>query len=177
MKSDRCHRKGILNIGWVLITLALSLATAAHAIDSEYSRKSLKNIRGLHVLVEDLTSPTREAGFSKKKILKDVEAKLRLAGIRSLTQDQHFRVKGQPYLYVALSALQNPSADNLIVYYLNLELVQNVLLERDTKILVDAPTWSINKIGATHRRKQVRNELKDFMDRFLTAFQSANPEK
>ena len=177
MKSDRCCRSGAIRLGWFLAILTLCVPTTTQAIDSEYSRKSLENINGLHVLVEDLTAPTREVGFTKEKILRDVEAKLRLSGIRTLTQDQHLRVKGQPYLYVALSALRNPSADNLIVYYLNIELVQNVLLERNTEILVDAPTWAINKIGATHRIKQVRNELKEFMDQFASAFLSANSGK
>lgn len=177
MKSDRCRRRVTIRLECAIAILAMCVPMTAQAIDSEYSRKSLENIRALHVLVEDLTAPTREAGFSKERILRDVEAKLRLAGIRSLTQNQHLRVKGQPYLYVALSALRNPSAENLIVYYLSIELIQNVLLERNTEILVDAPTWSINKIGATHRIKQVRNELKDFMDQFATAFLAANSEK
>jgi len=162
-------------MGQTLVVLLFSISSAAHAIDSGYSRQSLKGIRGLHVLVEDLTEPTRETGFRKQKIEKDVETKLRVAGIRSLTQDQHLRVEGQPYLYVAVSALQNPSADNLIVYYFNVELIQNVLLERDSTVLVDAPTWSINRIGATHRTKQVKDELKDFVDRFISAYLSVNP--
>lgn len=164
-------------MGSTLILFVLSTASVALGIDSDYSRKSLKGIKGLHVLVEDLTAATKEAGFSKQKILRVVEAKLRIGGIRPLTQDQHLRIKGQPYLYVAFSALRNPEADNLIVYYINVELIQNVILERNPKVLVDAPTWSINKIGATHRTKQVRNELKDFVDVFLTAYASVNAMK
>ena len=163
---------------WVAVVLfafvAFGMPTAVYAIDSEYSRESLKGIRGLYVLVEDLTQSTREAGFRKDSILKDVQMKLRLAGIQCLSQDQHLMVKGQPYLYVALSALRDAAAGNLVVYYLNIELIQNVLLERNSSVLVDAPTWSINKIGTTNRVKQVRNELKDFLDRFASAYHTAN---
>jgi len=159
-----------------LVLAILMSATAAHGIDSEYSRQSLKNIKAVHVLVEDLTESTRNAGFRKQNILKTTQRKLRLAGIHYLTQNQYLRVNGQPYLHVALSALHDRSAGNLIVYYLKLELVQNVLLERDVAILVDAPTWSIDKIGATYRIKQVQDELNDAIDRFVDAHRLANPE-
>ena len=177
MKINLRRRWSSDPIGLVFILFILGIAPVASAIDNDYSRKSLKGIKGLHVLVEDITSATKQAGFSKQKILKDVEAKLRIGGIRPLTQNQHLRVKGQPYLYVAFSALRNPEADNLIVYYINVELIQNVLLERNPKVLVDASTWSITSIGATHRVKQVRNELKDFIDVFLAAYASANAVK
>ncbi len=175
MESNRYDRWIVAHVLLASVLVLTGLSSPAHAIDSEFSRQSLKGIKALHVLVEDLTRPTRQTGFTKEKIARDVETRLRLAGIRTLTQDQHLRVKGQPYLYVAVSALHNPSADNLIVFYFNIELVQNVLLERNTGILVDAPTWSINKIGATHRIKQVKDELKDFIDRFISAYQTANP--
>jgi len=175
MGMYRARRETGRTLRHASVLLIIIWASGAQAVDSEYSRASLKSIKGLHILVEDLTPQTRQMGFSKEKILRDVEGKLRLAGIRSLSQDQYLRVKGQPYLYVALSALHNPSADNLIVYYIEIQLVQNVLLERDPKTLVDAPTWSISKIGATHRIRHVRNELEGFMDLFLTAYLSVNP--
>lgn len=158
-----------------LMASVIFIAAGSDAADSEYSRQSLKNIKGLHVLVEDLTQPTKELGFTKEKITRDVKARVEAVGIRTLTQNQNLSVKGQPYLYLAVSALHNPSANNLIVYYFRIELVQNVLLERDAGILVDAPTWSIHTIGAVYRIKHVKDELKRFMDRFIRAYRSVNP--
>ena len=172
MTVNRSGFRSIVGAVWIVAS-ALTVK-AAYGIDNEYSRQSLKGIGRLHVLIEDLTPSTRKAGFRKDHILKDTERKLRLAGIQSLTQNQNLMVKGQPYLYIALSAQQNASANNLIVYYMKVELVQNVLLERDPDILADASTWSIDKIGATHRIRQVRDELNDYIDTFLEAYGSVN---
>jgi hypothetical protein len=58
------------------------------ALDDEYSRESLRGLRGVHVIVEVLRPAVKKGGLTEAMIRTDTELKLRLAGIRVLTQDE-----------------------------------------------------------------------------------------
>jgi hypothetical protein len=70
----------------IFLALALAAPALSFASDDEYTRESLRGLHGVYVLVEDLRPEVEQAGLTVAMIRTDAELKLRLAGIRVLTQ-------------------------------------------------------------------------------------------
>jgi outer membrane lipoprotein-sorting protein len=83
-----------------IVVLMLVLSTSVFAGDIKSDRETLKNLKGVHVHVQDLNQDIEQAGLSKDQIRTDVELKLRLAGIKVLTLVEHYEGKGAPYLHI-----------------------------------------------------------------------------
>lgn len=127
---------------------------------------SLKGIRGVMVVVEDLSEGTLKLGLTKEAIRTDVELKLRLAGIRILAANP-----GEPYLYINVNVLPSGAVANVSV-----ALTQPVKLIRDPGIEVLADTWG-HEILITHpTTREIRSATKDLVDQFLNAWLSVNPK-
>jgi hypothetical protein len=155
----------------VLIGL-LSIGNLAVADDYELTRKSLKGIKGVAVLVEDL-NPEVQAGLSCIVIQRDAELKLRLAGIPVLTDP----ISSEAVLYIKASVdtRRTPWA-----YAADVELLQAAILKRDSSIsLPRIPTWSVSGRGGYAIPGDLailRDNLKDSVDMFINAYLSVNPK-
>jgi hypothetical protein len=99
----------------------------------------------VHVIVEVLRPEAKKAGLTEAMIRSDTELKLRLAGIRVLTQDEALKEPGQPYLYLNATVRQTPP--NSWRFSVSVELVQNVRLIRNPAIVVQADTWSVSEMN------------------------------
>ena len=160
----------------VVLLLAASAATAG---DDEFSRQSLKGLKGVGVLLEDLHADVEQDGLNKTSIQTDVELKLRQAGITVLTQAERRAAPGGPFLYITVNTQQRPTAAGLYAYSISVELSQNVQLERDPTIqIVGATTWSVGEVGTVgrDRLRGVRDGIKDLVDMFINAYLSVNPK-
>src|SRR5690349_8518843 len=111
----------LFQAGPVTIPIAaiLLLTAPCGASDTEYSRKSLKGIDGVHVVVETLADAVKQDGLSAQDIQTDVELKLRLAGIKVLTQKENLAMPGYPCLYVRATPLFR---DNVYAYWIEVDL-------------------------------------------------------
>jgi hypothetical protein len=158
------------------VAAILLLAALCGASDTEYSRKSLKGLPGVYGVVEELADPVTQDGLNKQDIQTDVELKLRLAGVKVLTEKEHLAIPGMPDLYVRVTPLFR---DNLYAFWIEVDLEQNILLQRDQTIVVGATTWSEARIGmiGKNRLSEIRNDIKDLIDKFLNAYFSVNPKK
>jgi hypothetical protein len=81
------HRKEGPLCDYLCISLAVGLISIAgdlHATDGKSERDTLRNVTGVHVLIEELDPTTVQAGLSKEQIQTDVELRLRMAGIQVL---------------------------------------------------------------------------------------------
>ena len=67
---------------WVVGVLIL-VAFPLYALNSEINRTTLKGLRGVRVLVEDLAPEVEREGLVKDQLQKSVEERLRSAGIES----------------------------------------------------------------------------------------------
>jgi hypothetical protein len=160
-----------------MLTAALLLtATPCRADDGEMSRRSLRGLSGVGVLIEDLDDDAKRVGLSTDQIQTDVELKLRLAGIKVLTKEERYLTPGHPYLYVNLYLMPGVG-----LYPVNIvvELNQNALLTRDSASPITVVTWSTNSLGTAPRdtASTVRRYLSNDLDRFLNAYLSVNPKK
>ncbi|MGA2267560.1 MAG: hypothetical protein ABSH44_03720 [Bryobacteraceae bacterium] len=157
----------------MFLLLAASVATA---VDNEFTRKSLKGLKGVNVLVEPLEAEVEQGGLTKTSIQTDVELRLRQAGITVLTDAENLAAPGSPYLYIVVLTFRGPQYN----YSIGVELCQSVRLERDPSIQIfGATTWSVAGIGGVSRNnpRAIRDDIKDYVDMFINAYLSVNPKK
>jgi hypothetical protein len=162
--------------------LALALlvaASAAAAQDTESRQQSLKGLKEIKVLVEDLDAEPERDGLNKTAIQTDVELKLRQAAIRVLTRAESLETPGAPYLYINVHPMLSTTG-KLYVWSITVELRQSVRLERDPNIRVFyATTWSAARVlGIVPRAdlRTVREDIKDPVDEFINVYLAVNPK-
>lgn len=157
----------------VVLLLAASAATAG---DDEFSRRSLKGLAGVYVMVEPLGAEAERNGLNKTSVQTDAELKLRQAGITVLTQAESHKTPGSPALYINVNIFGGP----LYAFSIGMELYQDVRLDRDPSTWIPgATTWSVTAVGIVSREnfRNIRDYIKDRVDEFINAYLSVNPKK
>ena len=148
--------------------------------DSERSRETLRGLpAAVFVLIETLHPDLESDGLSETQLQTDVELKLRLAGIKVLTREQHLLQDedGQAYLYLSINSLKDQSGFYSLC--IDLSLNQNVRLVRNFQLVQSVSTWSMGSVmtgGENRLRQAVRDSVKDRVDEFINAFLSVNPK-
>ena len=147
-------------------TLILAVLCAA-AVDE---RESLRDLDGVKVVVE-------AHGVTPERLQKDIESKLKAAGIKILNAGE-FPV-GDPYLRVRIAV--TPERAGLIAYNVNLEFAQVVFMRRDPAVTFNrASTWkAAERIGLVPSAKlaeSIERDLSDQTDQFIAAFYAVNPK-
>jgi len=162
----------------ILGAFALSAVFVAMAIscfgqDEEYTRLTLKGLKGVRVVVEDLSTGAEAGGLTRSLVQTDVELRLRDAGIRVVSP----RELGEPYLYVVIHA-ERVFQQSLYATLIRVSFRQNAVLERDRAITAyGAETWSAGSVEIFSSEKMsrgTRDELGDLVDRFCKAYLSEN---
>ena len=156
----------------VLLTLLIN-ATAAQAYDELRARSTLKGLPGVSVVVDDFSDLVKGAGFDIGTFQTDVELKLRLAGIKVLTDAERLETEGNPRLVLVVH-LAREEPDDWYVFRIAVELGQLVRLERNG-FLVPIVTWEKGFIGGGPL-SAVRDAAKDRVDEFINAWLSVNPK-
>ena len=151
----------------------ICVAVPAQASDSEISRRSLKGLDGIFLLVE--VEAHERAGFDVTRFRTDIELKLRMAGIRLQSEEEHHKTAGFPYLYVNIHALHE-SKGEAASYSVLVELNQFASLDRDPSVVLPTATWSKNGVG-TGTMEAARRFTKDVVENFINAWLSVNPKK
>jgi hypothetical protein len=139
--------------------------------------RSLRGLRGLQVVVEALSTDVEQAGLHKTDIQTDVELKLRLAGIKVLTDEENLKQLGFPILHLNPNVALTKTSPGLAYYSLDCELHQYVKLTRDESITTEAATWEDGNMGATTNLQHIRDSIKDLVDKFINDYLSVNPKK
>ena len=141
--------------------------------------ETLTGLKGVGVLVEDLTTVEKEAGLTKSQIQTDVELKLRLAGIKVLSKEERIKIFGGAYLYVTINSIKLSPSTN-IAFNIYVSLRQDALLLKDWNTICPAGTWEQHAIGVAPRSYFVgdaRKGLKDAVDKFINDYLAANPKE
>jgi hypothetical protein len=133
---------------------------------------TLKGIAAVWVMVQDLPDGAKLLGLSKGAMQTDVELKLRLAGIRVVTQEEGLKLPGSPFVFVYLNLTNNADVAEIRV-----ELSQNARLERNGQLAPAVGTWWRGVITAHPTSQDINNRIEDLTDQFLTAWLSVNPKK
>jgi hypothetical protein len=157
---------------FVLISL-LVFPLISWGQDEEQTRATLKGLQGVHVYVEELNPEVEAEGLTRAQIQSDAEVELREAHIPVLEETQW--AKGAPYLYVYLHVFRLPTQTRRYLFYIRVELNQQVMLERDPRIKSPAITWSHGGVGIDYSLDQIRLLVRQQVRKFVTAFRLANP--
>ena len=92
----------------VLLSLTLSWPTVGFAFTAD-KRDTLRGLSEVSVLVEYLPDDVEREGLSREHLKRDIEVRLRQAGLRVLTISEIANSPGAPYLYVAVYPITGPS--------------------------------------------------------------------
>lgn len=144
----------------------------------------LEGLQGVHVLVFPPDDPEVERrGLREAEIQTDVELRLRKAGIKVLSLGETLKTAGQPVLYVIVhTAAGRGPTEGLYAYNVNMQLMENVVLDRDPSMKVKAATWTfpeyvpgyVGMVGADKLRA-TRDYLNTVVDEFINDYLAANP--
>jgi len=156
----------------VLLVLVMA-ASPAVARNDERTRETLKGLTGVAVLVEGMPEDAKRAGFDKAVFQTDVELKLRMAGIKIVTEQEEPDSPGHPYLYVNVDALHKGTGQ-IHAYRIDVGLRQLVRLDRNGSLAI-AQTWSNGMVGFGDLQA-ARGKLSDHLDIFVNAWLSVNPK-
>ncbi len=125
--------------------MVMVLVLSSVVYTDEFTKLTLKGLKGVDVIVEGLNPDIEKDGLHKSSIQTDVELKLRMAGIKVLTEEESLKESGMPYLYVNVNS--GKIKTGFYVYSILVELKQAVFLSRDVNILCMGSTWSPGSIG------------------------------
>jgi hypothetical protein len=170
-------RTRIVTVLVLVITLCGFISTNGYSGDDKYSRESIRGIEGVYVLVEKLDPKVVSDGLTEDAIHNDVELKLRQNGIKVLSKEEHYKVPGSPVLYIVANFIKLEQID-LYAYSIRTTFEQSVTLDR-TRNSLTAATWSMSFIAVIpiNKLNGVREQIRDFLDRFINAYLSVNPKK
>ena len=163
---------------FVLSAAMVLLITAGAVIaeESENAKDSLRGLTSVYVLVEDLDPGIEADGLKEAAIQIDAELKLRLAGIKVITQTEGRAGQGSPYLYINVHSMATGERYAMTV---EVELHQNVRLDRQpTSLVYGARTWRTSSLGTVgkSRLSGVRDAIKGMVDEFIKDYLSVNPK-
>ena len=96
----------------VLILLGLTLCwpTVGFGFTAD-KRDTLRGLKEISVLVEYLPDDVEREGLSREHLQRDIEVRLRQAGLHVLTISEVANSPGAPYLYVAVYPITGPSVN------------------------------------------------------------------
>jgi hypothetical protein len=149
-------------------------AAPAAAGDSQDDRATLTGLTPISVVVEELSAVAQKNGLATATVQADVERRLRQAGI-SLTPD------ADAYLYVHVT-VADPGGVLPLPYLVDVSLMQVVTLPRGvrTRTPLQCPTWGVNSLGMVSGaglRVAIGDRVAQFVDQFISAYQSVNPKR
>ncbi len=154
-----------------VMVVLLILPGMVWGFNTKVTRETLQGIKGISVVVEKMGPESEKAGLTKSQIQTDVEMKLRMTGLNVLTFEEVSKVSGSPWIYVNINI--GKTSHGAYVFNINLELMQNVYLERYNKRSI-ASTWSVEYIGITPNLDDIRSKTRSLVDDFRHAWVSVN---
>lgn len=147
----------------ILLTLTFYWPTVGFSFTAD-KRDTLRGLRDISVLVEYLPDDVEREGLNREHLQRDIEARLRQAGLHVLTISEVATSPGAPYLYVAVYPITSPSL-NLNAYAVAVTLKQLVQLSRNPTTELFATTWE----GPIHLSSLSDSKVLDIRSRILEA--------
>jgi hypothetical protein len=160
----------------VILTGFLRLAPYVLAQDNENTRLTLRGLQGVSLHVEPLDPQIEKSGLTKNQIQTDTELKLKLSGINVLTGEEFIKASGHPFLYVDVNISMLKTQITRYLFYIRVELNQEVTLVRKPGTKVSAVTWSAGGWGIDFSSDNIRQTVKTQVDKFIDAYLAENPK-
>ena len=121
---------------------------AQRVVGGVLDRESLRDLDGIHVVVEDLRADAQEDGLTTQAVEEEVRRRLREAGVRYVGAERWVVEEGSPYLYVNVNTVKS-EAEGLYVFGIDIQLNQTVRMIRNPSVAIPATTWTSGcRVGA-----------------------------
>src|SRR5690349_10590938 len=139
-------------------------------------RDTLRGLSDISVLVEYLPDDVEREGLNREHLQRDIEVRLRQAGLHVLTLSDIAKSPGAPYLYVAVYPITG-SLVNLNAYGSGLTLKQLVQLSRNPTTEFFATTWegpALSSLLSAPTVLDIRRNISDAVERFIVDYLAMN---
>jgi hypothetical protein len=180
MNHECEEKKRTKNNKWIpvfiVLAASISLIPCAFGQDDENTRATLRGIRGIFVQVEPLDTQTENDGLTKDQIQADTELKLKSAGIIVLTKEEFLKLAGHPYLDVSVNISALKTQITRYLFYIRIELNQEVVLVRAPDKRVSTVTWSAGGWGIDFSLDNIREIVKTQVAKFIDIYLAENPK-
>ena len=159
------HRRLVVGISLLL------LPVSAWGQGSAAQGATLRGVNIVEVVIEAIDPVAEQDGLTRSQLQTDVEERLRRAGITvgpTLTG----------HLYVNVDTVKGEHGQ-AYAYNVSVQYVQQVVLPRDPKAPIFAPTWDTGGVGliSTNRLREVRQDVANYVDQFIKAHLEQNPKR
>jgi len=158
-------------------TFILLLCTNAEAQAGGTDAPSLKGLRGVYVLVNDIRQDAQQDGLTPPAVKTRSELRLRQSGIRVLETSEWIKTAGTPCVIVNVGTIKYSGT---YAFTLEVVLIQQAFLARNKNIkVVDCATWSESTIGVSspsNLSNIVIRAVDEYVDKFCNAYLAMNPK-
>jgi len=161
----------------ILLSLTLCWPTVGSTFTAD-KRDTLRGLREISVLIEYLPDDVEREGLSREHLQRDIEVRLRQAGLHVLTISDIAKSPGAPYLYVAVYPITGPSV-YVNAYAIALTLKQLVQLSRNPTTELFATTWEGPAPPSSliaPRVLDIRSRILEAVGRFIIDYEAVNPK-
>jgi hypothetical protein len=146
----------------------------------ERGRETLVGLHGIGLHVKELSWEVERDGLTRAQIQRDVELKLRIAGINIVHRTEEWADPRVPGLYINVSTYKTSDMP-LYAFSISIEFRQVVLLNTipPDDIGVVAITWIDGMVGAVGSKNVnlIRYSIKELVDVFINDYLRMNPKK
>jgi hypothetical protein len=160
---------------FILAGLTLSWPTVGFSFTAD-KRDTLRGLTDISVLVEYLPDDIEREGLNREHLQRDIEVRLRQAGLHVLTISEVANSPGAPYLYVAVYPITTSSLYSN-AYAVALTLKQLVQLSRHPTTELFATTWEgpmhLGSLGDV-KVLGIRGKIFDAVGRFIVDYRDVN---
>jgi hypothetical protein len=163
--------------GIVMVLTLLSLCSSLLAMDTEITRRTLLNLPGVYVVVEELQPNIRklalDSGLTRDRMQSTVVERLRKSGIVVLSDEKWLATAGRPVLYININSHVDKTG---VAYNIRVELRQIVYTEVRPSTKTLAGTWAIQMAAMTSPEalNAMQGNLDTLVERFIQAYWSVN---
>jgi len=149
----------------------VAISTCAFAQVEKDDKQVLRGLDSVHVTLERLQPEIERDGLYGNMLVSDAEMKLKLAGIKVLSEEERIQTPYSASLYLRVNALKRRLG---YIYRVELFLVEPVALirnkmQRDAMVLEIPAEW-----GMGRSLTDIREKASDAVDRFIRAWLDAN---
>jgi hypothetical protein len=169
--------------------LVLFFSVSAHAQPDPTERESLRGVRGISVVVDEIKPELARGALTRERIQSDVETKLRKAGIHVygpydvvLTTP---KPTTRPFLYVNLSSVSSRRYPGLHAVSITVDFHQNAVLARPfdeqsspRQSSSTVTTWHSDVVAFIQLSdlSRLREQIAALIDKFVSDYLAVNPK-
>jgi hypothetical protein len=150
----------------------LTIPTYAMAHLSAADRELLRGQDGFRLAMDRIRPDIERDGLFRSTLLEDMELRLRMGGIKVLSEEEAEKKPDAPCLYLYVDALKCSLG---YVYKIRLVLMEPVKLVRNNAKVTATVLRIPDELGITSNLSDIRDAAGDFVDEFVKGWKTVNP--